>query len=52
MQQSRRTDLRVDFIGGLLGVAGLGLLVAGFIEQPRHGWGSPLVASAFLGRRR
>lgn len=44
-----RTDLRVDVAGGLLGVAGLGLLVAGFIEQPRHGWGSPLVAGGIAG---
>jgi EmrB/QacA subfamily drug resistance transporter len=43
-RQSRRTDLRVDFVGGLLCVVGLGLLVAGFIEQPRRGWGDPLVA--------
>ena len=49
MRQARRTDLRVDFVGGFLGVVGLGLLVAGFIEQPRHGWGSPLVAGGILG---
>ena len=49
MRQTRRNDLRVDFVGGFLGVVGLGLLVAGFIEQPRHGWGSPLVAGGILG---
>jgi EmrB/QacA subfamily drug resistance transporter len=49
MHQQRRTDLRVDFVGGMLGVAGLGLLVAGFIEQPQHGWASPLVAGGIAG---
>ena len=49
MHESRRTDLRIDFVGGVLGVAGLGLLVAGFIEQPRHGWVSPLVAGGIAG---
>jgi EmrB/QacA subfamily drug resistance transporter len=44
MRQARRTDLRVDFLGALLCVAGLGLVVAGFIEQPRLGWSDPLVA--------
>ena len=49
MRQPRRTDLRVDVVGGLLCVAGLGLLVAGFIEQPRHGWGSALVLGGIAG---
>jgi EmrB/QacA subfamily drug resistance transporter len=47
--QSRRTDLRVDFAGALLCVAGLGLLVAGFIEQPRLGWSDPLVPGGIAG---
>ncbi len=47
--QARRKDLRVDYVGGLLGVAGLGLLVAGFIEQPQLGWSSPLVAGGITG---
>jgi EmrB/QacA subfamily drug resistance transporter len=49
MRQARRTDLRVDFVGGLLCVAGLGLLVAGFIEQPQLGWTDPLVAGGIAG---
>ena len=49
MQQARRTDLRVDVPGALLCVAGLGLLVTGFIEQPQHGWISPLVLSGLIG---
>ncbi len=44
MTQKRRTDLRVDFPGALLCAAGLGLLVAGFIEQPARGWSDPVVA--------
>jgi EmrB/QacA subfamily drug resistance transporter len=43
MKQPRRVDLRIDLPGALLCVAGLGLLVAGFIEQPHLGWGNALV---------
>jgi EmrB/QacA subfamily drug resistance transporter len=49
MRQTRRTDLRVDFIGALLCVAGLGLVVAGFIEQPRLGWSDPVVPGGIFG---
>jgi EmrB/QacA subfamily drug resistance transporter len=42
----RREGMRVDVRGALLGAAGLGLLVAGFIEQPHLGWGDPLVPGA------
>jgi EmrB/QacA subfamily drug resistance transporter len=49
MRQSRRTDVRVDVPGALLCTAGLGLLVAGFIEQPRLGWSDPLVPGAIVG---
>jgi EmrB/QacA subfamily drug resistance transporter len=47
MHQARRTDLRVDVPGAILCTAGLGLLVAGFIEQPQRGWGDPLILLAF-----
>jgi EmrB/QacA subfamily drug resistance transporter len=47
MRQPRREDLRVDVPGAILCTAGLGLLVAGFIEQPHLGWGNPLVPVAF-----
>ena len=49
MHQKRREDLRVDVPGAILCTAGLGLLVAGFIEQPQRGWGDPLILAAFLG---
>src|SRR5947207_5821731 len=49
MHQARREDLRVDVTGAILCTAGLGLLVAGFIEQPRLGWGDPLIIGAFVG---
>jgi EmrB/QacA subfamily drug resistance transporter len=49
MHQARREDLRVDIVGAVLGAAGLGLLVAGFIEQPHLGWGDPVIVGAFLG---
>ena len=47
--QKRRENLRVDFAGAVLCAAGLGLLVAGFIEQPHLGWGDPLVPGALAG---
>jgi EmrB/QacA subfamily drug resistance transporter len=49
MHQARREDLRVDVPGAILCTAGLGLLVAGFIEQPQLGWGDPLIVGAFVG---
>ena len=49
MGQSRRADRRVDVPGACLCVAGLGLLVAGFIEQPQRGWGDPLVVGGIVG---
>src|SRR2546423_5287880 len=35
MHQKRRENMRVDVVGAVLCTAGLGLLVAGFIEQPQ-----------------
>jgi EmrB/QacA subfamily drug resistance transporter len=49
LHQKRREDLEVDVVGAVLGTAGLGLLVAGFIEQPHLGWGNPFVPFAFVG---
>jgi EmrB/QacA subfamily drug resistance transporter len=49
MGQSKRAELRVDVAGAVLCAAGLGLLVAGFIEQPARGWGSALVAGGLGG---
>jgi EmrB/QacA subfamily drug resistance transporter len=49
MRQPRREDLRVDLPGAFLCTAGLGLVVAGFIEQPHLGWGNPLVPGGILG---
>jgi EmrB/QacA subfamily drug resistance transporter len=49
MRQSRRTDLRVDWPGAVLCAAGLGLVVAGFIEQPSLGWSDPVVIGGLLG---
>src|SRR3954465_8401140 len=48
MHRARRRDLRVDVPGAILCTAGLGLVVAGFIEQPRLGWTDPLILFAFL----
>ena len=46
MRQARRRDLRVDVPGAILCTAGLGLIVAAFIEQPQLGWGDPLIVAA------
>jgi EmrB/QacA subfamily drug resistance transporter len=48
IHQARREDMRVDVVGAILCTAGLGLLVAGFIEQPQRGWGDPLILAAFF----
>ncbi|HEY2072783.1 MAG TPA: MFS transporter, partial [Gaiellaceae bacterium] len=42
-------DVRVDLPGAFLCAAGLGLLVAGFIEQPSLGWSNPLVPGGIAG---
>jgi len=39
----------VDLAGAALCAAGLGLVVAGFIEQPHLGWSDPLVPGALAG---
>ena len=44
-----RKDVRVDLPGAFLCATGLGLLVAGFIEQPSLGWSNPLVPGAIAG---
>jgi EmrB/QacA subfamily drug resistance transporter len=45
----RKEGVRVDLVGAALCAAGLGLLVAGFIEQPHLGWGDPLVPGGIAG---
>ena len=40
---------RVDVGGALLCVLGLGGLVFALIEQPRHGWGSPVIFTPLAG---
>ena len=51
MQQdrARKEGVRVDLPGAALCAAGLGLLVAGFIEQPTLGWSDPLVPGGIAG---
>ncbi len=44
-----RKGVRVDLPGAFLCAAGLGLLVAGFIEQPSLGWHDPLVPGGIAG---
>jgi EmrB/QacA subfamily drug resistance transporter len=47
MHQTRREGMKVDVVGAILCTVGLGLIVAGFIEQPQRGWGDPLILLAF-----
>jgi EmrB/QacA subfamily drug resistance transporter len=46
---TRVADRRVDFTGAVLCVLGLGGLVFGLIEQPRHGWGSAVIYLPLIG---
>jgi EmrB/QacA subfamily drug resistance transporter len=43
------TERRVDLVGGLLCVVGLGGAVFALIEQPRLGWSSPAVSASLIG---
>ena len=45
----KRKPVRVDFVGAAMCVAGLGLFVFGFIEQPRLGWSDPAVWLTIVG---
>jgi EmrB/QacA subfamily drug resistance transporter len=47
--QAQPRDVKVDYVGGVLGALGLGGIVFGFIEQPRLGWSHPGVAGALAG---
>ncbi|MGN6427973.1 MAG: DHA2 family efflux MFS transporter permease subunit [Leifsonia sp.] len=42
----RQSGTRVDWVGALLGIAGLGLPVFALIESGRFGWGSPVILTA------
>ncbi len=44
----RSPGARVDVVGALLGVAGLGLPVFVLIEHARFGWDSPIIIAALL----
>jgi EmrB/QacA subfamily drug resistance transporter len=44
-----RTRRKVDVIGALLGVLGLGGSVFALIEQPRLGWSNPAVTGSLIG---
>jgi EmrB/QacA subfamily drug resistance transporter len=46
---ARITARRVDFVGAVLCVLGLGGFVFALIEQPRYGWGSSLIYVPLLG---
>ncbi|WP_348789298.1 DHA2 family efflux MFS transporter permease subunit [Leifsonia sp. NPDC080035] len=45
---ARTADARVDWVGALLGVVGLGLPVFALIESGRFGWGSPVILGAIV----
>ncbi|WP_336660638.1 MFS transporter [Leucobacter sp. USHLN153] len=39
----RKRSVRIDWFGGAAAALGLGLAVWALIEQPAHGWGSPII---------
>jgi EmrB/QacA subfamily drug resistance transporter len=43
----RDEGVRIDYVGAVLGVVGLGGPVFALIEQGRHGWGSPAIFLPF-----
>ena len=45
---SPQRGARVDWLGGVLAFVGLGGLIVALIEQPRRGWGDPLVAGGVV----
>lgn len=45
----RPKNVRIDVLGAILSILGLGGLVFGLIEQPRLGWGHPAVPITLLG---
>jgi EmrB/QacA subfamily drug resistance transporter len=42
-------DRAIDWLGILMSALGLGGIVFGFVEQPMHGWGSPIVMVPLIG---
>lgn len=46
-RDERKKDTRVDFLGAVLGIVGLGGPVFALIEQGNYGWGSPAVFIPF-----
>jgi EmrB/QacA subfamily drug resistance transporter len=42
-------DRSIDYLGIMMSALGLGGVVFGFIEQPMHGWSSPLVLVPLIG---
>ena len=47
-RSARVPGRRVDVLGAVLCVVGLGGLVFGLIEQPRYGWGSPAILAPLI----
>jgi len=47
--EPRRRGVRIDYVGAVLCVAGLGAIVFGLIEQPRRSWSDPAVPGAVAG---
>jgi EmrB/QacA subfamily drug resistance transporter len=48
-RESGNERARVDVVGGVLCVLGLGGPVFALIEEPRRGWGDPLILGTFFG---
>ena len=41
------TGRRLDAVGAVLSIAGIGALLFAIIEAPRHGWGDPVTLASF-----
>ncbi|MEP6710264.1 MAG: MFS transporter [Candidatus Saccharibacteria bacterium] len=48
VQDDQRSKAKIDYLGIILGVMGLGGTVYALIEQMRLGWGNPLVYGTFV----
>ncbi|QYH35918.1 MFS transporter [Salinibacterium sp. M195] len=47
-KDERKKDTRIDYLGAVLGIVGLGGPVFALIEQGNYGWGSPAVFVPFV----
>ena len=49
IRDTRRPDASIDWLGAALCTVGLGAMVYALIEQPNHGWASPMIWVPLVG---